>query len=229
MNGFTRKEDAGDYVSPASESELFTGKLKLDSFGRIPAVLQDCQTRDVAGLVYMDEQSLSMTLGSKRLALPDENRLSGFQVPVFYALVDCDEDSLLIGIAPGRTYGIYMGEIVKAFDDFSLDCDPDFAGSSGLVPAVVQDCGTGKVLMQAYVNEESLRMTRRTGLATYWNRSRGNIWVKGKSSENFRYVKSVKTSRYRDSVLLSVYPVGPACHTGNVTCFYRKMGGERYG
>lgn len=93
----------------------------------------------------------------------------------------------------------------------------------GLVPAVAQDYISGKILMVAYMNEESLRLTQETGKATYFSRSRQKLWVKGEHSGNFQIVKEILVDCDEDTLILKVDPQGPACHTGNKTCFYRKL------
>ncbi|MDO4618927.1 MAG: bifunctional phosphoribosyl-AMP cyclohydrolase/phosphoribosyl-ATP diphosphatase HisIE [Clostridia bacterium] len=93
----------------------------------------------------------------------------------------------------------------------------------GLVPAVLQDSTTKKVLMVAYMNEESLKMTLETKKATFFSRSRNELWVKGATSGNYMNVESVDVDCDADCLLVSVTPEGPACHTGNETCFYRTI------
>lgn len=93
----------------------------------------------------------------------------------------------------------------------------------GLVPAVVQDNVSKKVLMVAYMNEESLKMTLETKKATFFSRSRNELWVKGETSGNYMNVVSVDVDCDEDCLLISVNPDGPACHTGNDTCFYRRV------
>lgn len=93
----------------------------------------------------------------------------------------------------------------------------------GLVPAVVQDSVSGKVLMVAYMNEESLKMTLETKKATFYSRSRNQLWVKGETSGNFMNVVSVDVDCDEDCLLVKVNPDGPACHTGNDSCFYRRV------
>lgn len=89
----------------------------------------------------------------------------------------------------------------------------------GLIPAIVADCRTGKVLMLAYMNRESLDKTIETGLACFWSRSRKALWTKGETSGNFLHVVSVKADCDRDTLLVSARPDGPACHMGNTSCF----------
>lgn len=89
----------------------------------------------------------------------------------------------------------------------------------GLAPAIVQDAASGEVLMLAWMNRESLRRTLETGLATFWSRSRGELWVKGATSGNTQTVRAVRLDCDRDAILVRVDPAGPACHTGARSCF----------
>lgn len=95
----------------------------------------------------------------------------------------------------------------------------DFAKQGGLVPAIVQDALTGKVLMLAYMNEESLRKTQETGLVTFYSRSRQSLWTKGETSGNFLHLVSIASDCDNDTLLVKVHPDGPACHTGTDTCW----------
>ncbi len=89
----------------------------------------------------------------------------------------------------------------------------------GLVPAIVQDINTREVLMMAYMNEESLRLTLETQKTWFYSRSRGKLWNKGESSGNTQAVKKVAYDCDGDTLLVEVEPAGPACHTGERTCF----------
>ena len=93
----------------------------------------------------------------------------------------------------------------------------------GLVPAVAQDFETKEVLMLAYMTKESLDLTIKTGKATYYRRSRQSIWVKGETSGHFQHVKEIRYDCDCDTILLLVKQEGAACHTGNYSCFYRKI------
>lgn len=92
----------------------------------------------------------------------------------------------------------------------------------GLVPAIVQG-EDGKVLMMAYMNEESLKKTIETGTTWFYSRSRQSLWNKGETSGNTQLVKSIKVDCDMDTLLVTVEPKGPACHTGEETCFYRQV------
>ena len=93
--------------------------------------------------------------------------------------------------------------------------------TSGLVPAIVQDADTHQVLMLAYMNSESLHLTIETGETWFWSRSRQELWHKGATSGNIQKVVEIKVDCDEDALLISVHPSGPACHTGEQTCFYR--------
>jgi phosphoribosyl-AMP cyclohydrolase len=92
---------------------------------------------------------------------------------------------------------------------------------NGLIPAVVQDANSGEVLMVAWMNPEALRLTRQTGEAHFWSRSRAELWHKGASSGNLMKVRRILVDCDGDTLLLQVVPTGPACHTGAVSCFSR--------
>lgn len=94
----------------------------------------------------------------------------------------------------------------------------------GLVPAIVQDADFGDVLMLAYMNAEALERTLATGQAHFWSRSRQELWHKGATSGNVQEVLDIRIDCDEDTLLLLVHPAGPACHTGNRTCFYRELG-----
>jgi phosphoribosyl-AMP cyclohydrolase len=94
---------------------------------------------------------------------------------------------------------------------------------SGLVAAVVQEHGTGKVLMLAWMDDEALHRTLTTGRATYWSRSRGEYWVKGATSGHHQRVRSVALDCDGDALLVTVDQQGPACHTGAPSCFFHHL------
>jgi phosphoribosyl-AMP cyclohydrolase len=99
----------------------------------------------------------------------------------------------------------------------------DFKKGKGLIPVVVQDAKTKELLMQAYSNKEAVELTLKTRKATYWSRSRNELWVKGETSGHTQKVISVSTDCDYDSLLYIVEQTGPACHTGEYSCFFNKM------
>jgi phosphoribosyl-ATP pyrophosphohydrolase/phosphoribosyl-AMP cyclohydrolase len=97
-------------------------------------------------------------------------------------------------------------------------------GEDGLVPCVVQDWRTGEVLTLAYMNREALERTLSSGETHFWSRSRGQLWHKGETSGNVQRVRSLRYDCDGDALLALVEPSGPACHTGERSCFYRTLG-----
>lgn len=95
----------------------------------------------------------------------------------------------------------------------------------GLVAAVLQSVHDGRVLMQAWMNGEALQQTLDTGVATFWSRSRNALWVKGETSGNTQRVVELRLDCDGDCLLVIVDPAGPACHTGAISCFYRRESG----
>jgi phosphoribosyl-AMP cyclohydrolase len=96
--------------------------------------------------------------------------------------------------------------------------------SEGLVPAVAQDSGTGRLLMLAWMNRDALQLTVDTGRAVYWSRSRKRLWRKGEQSGHYQVVKELRLDCDNDTVLLRVEQVGGiACHTGRESCFFQKL------
>ena len=100
----------------------------------------------------------------------------------------------------------------------------DFDKDGGLIPAIVQDDKNGEILMLGFMNREAYDLTRKTGFVTFFSRSRGRLWEKGESSGNVMRVREIQLDCDGDAVLLRVDPAGPACHTGERTCFYRTIG-----
>ncbi|MEA2401458.1 MAG: phosphoribosyl-AMP cyclohydrolase / phosphoribosyl-ATP pyrophosphohydrolase [Thermoleophilaceae bacterium] len=97
----------------------------------------------------------------------------------------------------------------------------EVAFDNGLVPCIVQDSRSGEVLTLAYMNEEALRRTRDTGEIWFWSRSRQELWHKGETSGNVMRLKALRYDCDEDALLALVEPAGPACHTGERTCFHR--------
>lgn len=102
----------------------------------------------------------------------------------------------------------------------------DFKKGNGLVPCITQDAKTGQVLMLGYMNEESLKKTLETKLATYWSRSRQKLWTKGETSGHYQHVEEILVDCDEDTILLKVKQDGAACHTGKYSCFYRDIDGN---
>ena len=107
-------------------------------------------------------------------------------------------------------------DIIKLIEGIKFD-------DNGLVPAIVQDINTNKVLMLAYMNEESIRKTLEEKIACYYSRSRKELWKKGETSGNIQNLKGFYYDCDKDSILLLVEQVGVACHTGNYSCFFNEV------
>ena len=95
----------------------------------------------------------------------------------------------------------------------------DYKKGDGLVPAIIQDWSTNKVLMLGYMNEEALKKTRAEQKVTFYSRTKKRLWTKGETSGNFLHLKEIITDCDNDTLLIKVEPVGPTCHTGSDTCF----------
>jgi phosphoribosyl-AMP cyclohydrolase len=105
--------------------------------------------------------------------------------------------------------------------------DLNFDKLGGLVPVVVQDYTSGEVLMLAFMNRQAWEETLKTRRATYWSRSRNELWVKGETSGNYQEVKQILVDCDEDTILLKVLQKGgAACHTGFRSCFYRRLEGD---
>ncbi|MCI4454670.1 MAG: phosphoribosyl-AMP cyclohydrolase [Thermodesulfobacterium sp.] len=103
---------------------------------------------------------------------------------------------------------------------------PNFEKGGGILPAIVQDYQTGKVLMLGYVNEEAFQKTLETGLVHFYSRSRNKLWLKGETSQQYLYLREVYVDCDEDAILFKVEPVGAVCHEGYQTCFYRRLEGD---
>lgn len=103
---------------------------------------------------------------------------------------------------------------------------PNFSkGENGLLPAIVQDPTTGKVLMLGYMNQEALEKTEETGKVTFFSRSKNRLWTKGETSENYLHLESIALDCDQDAILIKAKPDGPTCHTGADTCWNEKNEG----
>jgi phosphoribosyl-AMP cyclohydrolase len=118
----------------------------------------------------------------------------------------------------------------------STDLDPQLPwldalrwDADGMLPAIAQDADSGRVVMFAYVNRESLTLTMQSGNAVYWSRSRGRLWKKGEESGHFQRIREIRTDCDGDVLLFLIEQEGGiACHTGRQSCFFNKLEGERW-
>ena len=101
--------------------------------------------------------------------------------------------------------------------------DIDFQKENGLIPVIVQDINTNEVLTLAYANKESLELTQKTGNSWFWSRSRKKLWMKGEESRNIQKVKKILIDCDSDALIYLVEPSGPACHTGEKSCFHNTL------
>lgn len=99
----------------------------------------------------------------------------------------------------------------------------NFKKLNGLIPVITQDYKTNKVLMLAFMNKKALRKTLKEGKITYWSRSRKKLWTKGETSGHFQLVKEIWLDCDNDSLLIKVKQIGNVCHTGNKTCFFKRI------
>lgn len=120
-----------------------------------------------------------------------------------------------------KNVDVEVFESLIVFSDFKLL-------DNGLIPVVVQDYRTNEVLMVAYMNEDSYKMTIDTGKMTYYSRSRKKLWLKGETSGHFQYVKSLMIDCDNDTILAKVRQIGAACHTGNRSCFFKELAKKDY-
>ncbi|MEY3089496.1 MAG: hypothetical protein RLZZ208_764 [Actinomycetota bacterium] len=104
-----------------------------------------------------------------------------------------------------------------------MDQLPIFANSESLIAAILQDHSTGQVLMLGWMNQEAYERTLATKRVTFWSRSRNQIWIKGESSGNYQDVVSIEIDCDRDALLIKVKSHGPACHTGEQSCFHESI------
>jgi len=108
-----------------------------------------------------------------------------------------------------------------------MDLEQIKFGDNGLVPVIVQDAGSGQVLMFAYANKDALKKTVDTGRSHFWSRSREKLWMKGEESGNVQEVKEIFYDCDMDTILYLVDQTGVACHTGEESCFYRSLDGDK--
>lgn len=109
--------------------------------------------------------------------------------------------------------------MIRYFHGFESIEELDFAKNNGLIPAIVQDCQTGQVLMMGYMNKESIQKTIDTHMVTFFSRDRQKLWTKGEESGNFLHMRAITTDCDKDTLLVLARPDGPTCHKGTTSCF----------
>lgn len=168
--------------------------------------------------------------------------MTATELPLIVPMADAMPDTIATMLGKEEIDGIY-GDVVnhnakdinamKAFCseqgirvngfDAKISWDELVKNSDGLVPVVVQEYRTKEVLMVAYMNQEALEATVKTGRMTYYSRSRKTQWVKGETSGHYQFVKSLTADCDKDTILAKVSQIGPACHTGSHSCFFREI------
>lgn len=168
--------------------------------------------------------------------------MAATELPLTVPMADAMPDKIAAMLGREEVAGVY-GDVVnhnakdinamKAFCseqgvrvngfDAKISWEELTKNSDGLVPVVVQEYRTKEVLMVAYMNQEAMETTVKTGRMTYYSRSRGTQWVKGETSGHYQFVKSLTADCDRDTVLARVSQIGPACHTGSRSCFFREI------
>lgn len=170
-----------------------------------------------APVVSGDGASASAALSNPRPHELQNALSSGFSAPQFLQVTGGPPLFARTGLYPSHSrYTVQVTEqTVLTFD------------SDGLIPAVVQDARTNEVLILASMNQESIARSLATGRATFWSKSRNELWEKGATSGNWLEVVSISKNCEANSLLVRVRPTGPACHTGNRSCYYRPLEPER--
>jgi phosphoribosyl-ATP pyrophosphohydrolase/phosphoribosyl-AMP cyclohydrolase len=110
-------------------------------------------------------------------------------------------------------------KLTKKFQMKANNSRPDFSKMNGLIPAIVQHAGTSRVLMLGFMNQDAWEQTVNTGRVTFFSRTKNRLWTKGEESGNFLVVKEIFTDCDNDTLLITVDPAGPTCHTGDISCF----------
>lgn len=190
---FKQQDFLPDYVTEL----IFLHRLDLDSVVNVtdlPAIVIT-DTMDEKELYHILEKDSVKGLSGRYISQIDRN------------LRSYKEKCIANGIQ------IQMFDAKMDFSEFKLN-------ESGLLPVIVQHYKTEEVLMMAYMNEEAFQQTLKTGLMTYYSRSRQSLWLKGETSGHYQYVKSLTIDCDKDTLLAKVDQVGAACHTGNPTCFF---------
>jgi phosphoribosyl-AMP cyclohydrolase len=124
---------------------------------------------------------------------------------------------------PNQASPNYSFDLLRTYLWRNVVIDIDFKKSGGLIPVIIQDAKTNEVLMLGYMNEEAWKKTLETGRASFWSRSRREIWVKGETSGHFQEVKEISLDCDGDTLLLKVNQIGgAACHTGFRSCFHHR-------
>lgn len=228
------------FLNYSKENNVALTKEVSDKFGKekIAAMVKNASevtNQDYVGLFLLfDENAMDkmtekvpdgFVLLSEKKAFEDvkKNLLKSSVCGVAGAYPSDTKNNLMEAKALLEESGISMNGLKASLDLSLLKYD-----GKGLIPVIAQDYKTNQVLMLAYMTEESLKMTLRSGLMTYYSRSRDEIWLKGDTSGHYQYVKEISYDCDKDTLLAKVSQVGAACHTGNHSCFYTPLAKTEY-
>lgn len=250
-----RLEDVKKYLYTGAKATFLTVSLDenvdimkeaSDRFGDdkiyayLPSISYLSQTKE-----YSQLGATVMILGGEELKEKELDAVSSCSQP-FLIMYQMKDDGLplsilktenvtgIIGIFDEKTSCMNRKQELKAqgigVDTFesSVDFSEFHLNERGLIPVITQDYRTGEVLMLAYMNEDAFNETLKTGLMTYYSRSRKCLWIKGETSGHLQYVKSLSLDCDNDTLLAKVNQVGVACHTGSKSCFFQELVKKEY-
>lgn len=222
-------------IDLTEEASKRFGREKL--FACIDCAEQIERTRQIMN-TYVSELVLIEHAGADAL----KECMAATELPLLVPMADAMPDKIAAMLGKEPVGGIYGGVVnhnakdinaMKAFCseqgvrvngfDAKISWEELAKNSDGLVPVVVQEYRTKEVLMVAYMNREALEATVKTGRMTYYSRSRKTQWVKGETSGHYQFVKSLTADCDKDTILAKVSQIGPACHTGSHSCFFREI------
>lgn len=223
--GIKRVEDVKKYLYAGARRAVLDAAVEADM-----AMMTEVANRfgsEKLGVLVSDEN-----FDTETADLCAENRISalfGSNFDGFYA----NSDFYLTKADMNIDYNAIKASLrEKGYETVSFTSSIPFSefklNGDGLIPVIVQDYKTDEVLMLAYMNEEAFDNTLKTGLMTYYSRSRREQWVKGETSGHYQYVKSLDIDCDNDTLLAKVKQLGAACHTGNYSCFYRNLAAKDY-
>lgn len=230
-----RLEDVKKYIYAGAKKAILCSEVNLDLLDEASARFG---SENIA--LYTDKDIDDSVKEKISLVISESKEFS--DVDVLYI----GEDEITEFAIKENAYGVSSDKFVEQFDFMNYKVDlkenniqvnvfespmkfPDFkTNSDGMIPVIVQDYKTDKVLMLAYMNEEAFNNTIATGKMTYYSRSRDELWVKGETSGHYQYVKELYMDCDVDTMLAKVRQVGVPCHTGADTCFFNELVKKEY-
>lgn len=220
-----RVEDVKKYLYAGSRRAVLDAAVEADV-----AMMTEVTNRfgcEKIGVLVSDESfdtELADLCAENKITSLFNSNFDGFYANSDFYLtkadISCDYNSYKEELKK-QGYEVVYFTSSMSFSDFKLNSD-------GLIPVIVQDYKTDEVLMLAYMNEEAFDNTLKTGLMTYYSRSRKEQWVKGETSGHYQYVKSLDIDCDNDTLLAKVKQLKAACHTGHYSCFYRNLASKDY-